>query len=326
MSNKTLNFIKHLPLLALALLFIPTVSLADCYLNHPDRPSEISTPASGVVSLPADLENNRTVYESSHFFGLSLALTCSIYTPFGLMLSPELGPAPTSGYTFPIKDSGIGIQIFIGEYTDPEKAIRVYGEKIVMSRLDFWGTKGSVFTFRFVKTGKIKHGTAIGPLTIGTVKFGSQPTLTIKMTGTLVISASSCKTPDISVNMGEYVASEVTGSRGQTTPVNFDIALNECPDGINRVTYSLQGNTPVIDGETGLVSLDGASGAKGIGLRIMGGDGTPLALDKAHDFSAYDVRGGNFKIPLSAAYIQLDNQTLGFGTANTSITFTISYL
>ena len=328
MYNTTIKCIKHLPPLALLLLFRHTDSFADCHFNYgsyPTTPAEVLLKGPGVISMPADLENDGTVYEGSYIARGTNDLTCyGSATPIGLFPNPLLGPAPSSGSIFPIKDSGIALQIF-DSYTEPQYTINVFGDRTVYKTLS-WGAYGTRFIYRFVKIGTIKHGTVIGPFTVGTINYGTLVTHNVTMTGSLIISASSCKSPDVSVNMGYYVASEVTSSRGQTQPVSFDIALNECPDGINKVTYSLQANTPVIDRETGLVALDGASGAKGIGLRIMGGDGTPLALDKAHDFSAYDVRGGNFKIPLSAAYIQLDNQTLGFGTANTSLTFTISYL
>lgn len=318
---------KHWPLLALLLLFRHAESFADCYFNngiHPLTPSEVLLKGPGVISMPADLENDRTVYEGSYIARDTNNMTCSGITPIGLIINPALGPAPASGYTFPIKNSGLALQIF-SSYAEPKYTINVFGERTI-GNTNVSPTYGVRFIYRFVKIGIIKHGTVIGPFTVGVIKYGTMISHNITMTGSLIISASSCKTPDVSVNMGDYVASEVTGSRGHTQPVNFDIALNACPEGINRVTYSLQANTPVIDSESGLVALDGASGAKGIGLRIMDGDGTPLALDKAHAFSAYDVQGGDFKIPLSAAYIHLEDQPLGFGTANTSMTFTMSYL
>ena len=302
-------------------------SFADCRFNngkHPLTPSEVLLKGPGVISMPADLENDRTVYEGSYLARETNNMTCSGITPIGLILNPALGPAPATGYTFPIKDSGLALQIF-NSHAEPKYTINVFGERTI-GNTNVAPAYGILFIYRFVKIGTIKHVTVIGPFNIGTIKYGTMISHNVTMTGSLIISASSCKTPDVSVNMGDYVASEVTGSRGHTQPVNFDIALNECPDGINRVTYSLQANTPVIDGKNGLVSLDGASGAKGVGLRIMDGDGAPLALDKVHVFDAYDERGGDFKIPLSAAYIRLDDQELGFGTANTSMTFTMSYL
>ena len=326
-ARQKTRYAKHWPLLALLLLFRHAESFADCYFNngiHPLTPSEVLLKGPGVISMPADLENDRTVYESSHIARGTNNMTCSGITPIGLIINPALGPAPASGYTFPIKNSGLALQIF-SSYAEPKYTINVFGERTI-GNTNVSPTYGVRFVYRFVKIGTIKHGTVIGPFTVGVIKYGTMVSHNVTMTGSLIISASSCKTPDVSVNMGDYVASEVTGSRGQTYPVNFDIALNACPEGINRVTYSLQANTPVIDSESGLVALDGASGAKGVGLRIMDGDGTPLALDKAHAFSAYDVQGGDFKIPLSAAYIHLEDQPLGFGTANTSMTFTMSYL
>ena len=325
-AQKTRN-VKVLLLLALLLLFRHTDSFADCRFNngkHPLTPSEVLLKGTGVISMPADLENDRTVYGSSYLARETNTVTCSGVTPIGLVLNPALGPAPASGSIFPIKDSGLALQMF-GTYAEPKYTINVFGERTI-GNTNVAPVYGIRFIYRFVKIGTIKHGTVIGPFTVGVIKYGTLISHNVTMTGSLIISASSCKTPDVSVNMGDYVASEVTGSRGHTQPVNFDIALNECPDGINRVTYSLQANTPVIDGKNGLVSLDGASGAKGVGLRIMDGDGAPLALDKVHVFDAYDERGGDFKIPLSAAYIRLDDQELGFGTANTSMTFTMSYL
>ena len=274
--------------------------------------------------MPADLENDRTIYEASKLVRIHNNMTCRGITPLGLVPNPALGPAPVSGYTFPIKDSGIAVQVFSGSAT-PNNTINVFGEK-TFKQGNVWGTYGGQFIFRFIKIGKVKHGTIITPAKIGTIKYGTLVTHNLTLTSNLIISAASCKTPDVSVKMGDYVASEVTGSRGQTNPVYFDIALNECQEGISRVTYSLQANTPVIDRESGLVSLDGTSSVKGVGLRIMDGNGVPLALDNAHVFDAYEERGGNFKIPLSAAYIRLGDQDLSFGTANTSMTFTMSYL
>ena len=324
---QNISHVMRLPLLALLLLFIHTDAFADCRFNdrpYPPTPPDVLLKGPGVISMPADLENDLTVYESSFRARDTNTVTCSGITPIGLVINPALGPAPASGYTFPIKDSGLALQMF-NTYAEPKYTINVYGERTI-GNTNVAPVYGTRFIYRFVKIGTIKHGTAIGPFTVGTIKYGTMISHNVTMTGSLIISASSCKTPDVSVNMGDYVASAVTGSRGHTQPVNFDIALNACPEGINRVTYSLQANTPVIDSESGLVALDGASGAKGVGLRIMDGDGTPLALDKAHAFSAYDVEGGDFKIPLSAAYIHLEDQPLEFGTANTSMTFTMSYL
>lgn len=325
MNNLEKNRIRHV--LALLLLAGHGDLFADCYFNdgaYPLTASEASLPGPGVINMPADLENDRTIYEGTLMARGTNNITCTGTSPIGIVLDPAFGSTPQSGHTFPLKNSGIGIQIIGSNFGDPQP-ISAYGQKTIGSG-NVWGAYGPQFTFRFVRIGKVKHGTVVGPFKIGSIKFANLVTHNLTLTNKLVISASSCKTPDVSVNMGDYVASEVTNSRGQTNPVNFDIALNQCPEGIDRVTYTLQANTSVIDREGGLVALDATSTVKGVGLRIMDGDGTALALDKAHVFNGYDVKGGNFKIPLSAAYVRIEDQELGFGTANTALTFTMSYL
>lgn len=319
--------IHHVALLTVFILFTHEDSFADCEFNdgaNPLTPSEVTLPGPGVIVMPADLENDRTVYETTYLARSNNNITCTGTTRIGMIANSALGPAPVSGHTFPIKNSGLALQVF-SSGSDLRNAIPVFGEDTKGSG-NVWGSYGPQLTFRFIKVGKVKHGTVVGPFKIGTLNYGTLITHNLTLTSSLIISAASCKTSDVSVNMGTYVASEVQNSRGQTNPVKFGIALNDCPEGISRVTYTLQANTPVIDRDKGLVSLDGASSAKGVGLRIMDDNGVPLALDKAHAFNAYDTHGGNFKIPLSAAYVDLNHKELSFGTANTALTFTISYL
>ncbi|MOA60471.1 hypothetical protein D3C78_1853600 [compost metagenome] len=66
----------------------------------------------------------------------------------------------------------------------------------------------------------------------------------------------------------------------------------------------------------------------------MDGNQTPLALNKNHVFSDYVTTGGNFTILLSARYYRTLPASSGGkgdpgvtpGTANTEVTFVMSYL
>lgn len=44
--------------------------------------------------------------------------------------------------------------------------------------------------------------------------------------------------------------------------------MNQCQTGINKVTYSLNATTPVIDAKNGSVALNSTSTATGIGIGI----------------------------------------------------------
>ena len=200
-ARQKTSCLKHWPLLALLLIFMHTDSFADCRFNNgknPLTPSEVLLKGPGVISMPADFENDRTVYESFHLARETNNITCSGITPIGLIINPALGPAPASGYTFPIKNSGLALQIF-SSYAEPKYTINVFGERTI-GNTNVSPTYGVRFVYRFVKIGTIKHGTVIGPFTVGVIKYGTMVSHNVTMTGSLIISASSCKTPDVSVS------------------------------------------------------------------------------------------------------------------------------
>ena len=122
MYNTHINPIKLLPLLALILLITHTDAFADCRFNegrNPNTPSEVLLKGPGVISIPADLENNRTIYEGFYIARATNDISCNNVTPIGLIPNPALGPVPASGYLFPIKDSGVALQIF-NNYAEPD--------------------------------------------------------------------------------------------------------------------------------------------------------------------------------------------------------------
>ncbi|MHC8383999.1 fimbrial protein [Pseudomonas sp. LB3P14] len=315
-----------LSLLIASLAMTTSNSFADCTFNKGQQlpgPTEVNIRIPEIISMPANLEDNSVIHELTIISKATNTLTCTEVLGKGLDIGSELGPPPATGYTIPIKDTGMAIQLYSIE-SGSERPLRVWGEE--KTQVGNVLATYNYFMFRLVKIGKIKHGAFIDPVKFALYKHGRLTTHIFKLVGNTSISTASCKTPDVSVNMGDYVASEISGSRGQSIPLKFNIDLNECQEGISKVTYSILANTPIIDQLTGLVSLDSNSTAKGVGLRIMDENGTALSLEKPYMFDSYDTNGGHFKIPLSASYVRLQDKELTVGTANTSLTFIMSYL
>ena len=125
--------------------------------------------------------------------------------------------------------------------------------------------------------------------------------------------------------MGDYELNELTNSGSTPRTVKFDIGLNQCQTGIQKVTYSLNATSQVIDQLNGIVALNSSSTAKGIGLKLMDDTGRPIKLGATYPFSEFSTSSTSFKIPLSAAYYRLAGQ-LEAGSANASVTFTVNYL
>ncbi len=119
-------------------------------------------------------------------------------------------------------------------------------------------------------------------------------------------------------------AGRFNGIGSSLEPVSFSIALRECSKDMIRMGYQLKPNTRVVDYTRSVVALNPESTAKGIGLQLLDKDGKPLPLSQWNAFWGYDKQGGDFDIPLKAAYYQTSPE-ISAGTANTSVTFVMSY-
>ena len=86
----------------------------------------------------------------------------------------------------------------------------------------------------------------------------------------------------------------------------------------------LKPNTQIVDAARSVVALDATSIAKGVGLQILDEGGKPAVLNKKIVFSGYETVGGNFSIPLKAAYHQT-GPVVEVGSANSSLTLVMSY-
>ncbi|CAM3723673.1 P pilus assembly protein, pilin FimA [Pseudomonas wadenswilerensis] len=143
----------------------------------------------------------------------------------------------------------------------------------------------------------------------------------------ITLNTASCQTPSVPVAMGDdYQLHEFKKSGDAPRAIKFNIALNQCQFGIKKVTYQLKATTQVLDAQKGVVALNTGSTAKGIGLQLMNDVGQPIALDTPYPFDGFNPSGTDFKIPLSAAYYRLAEGKLEAGTANTEVTFIVSYL
>ncbi|MBJ2220630.1 fimbrial protein [Pseudomonas sp. MF7453] len=183
---------------------------------------------------------------------------------------------------------------------------------------------------RFIKTGDTPSGHVIPAGLIATYTAGTLHIAKFMLSKSTTITAPSCKTRDINVKMGQYKLDDfpTDGSPSKRT-VPFSINIYNCPAGINKVMYSLVpiSSSPAWNTTQGIIKLNQNSTAKGIGLQILDDNLTPLILDQAKLFSEYSAGGDNFTIPFNARYLKIpDGPSISPGTANTEMTFVMSYL
>jgi major type 1 subunit fimbrin (pilin) len=180
-----------------------------------------------------------------------------------------------------------------------------------------------------VKIGAITSGqVSAGPIAQGKLyanaAWDTKWPITIATTVTQV-TVLSCATPDVLVNLGPHKSSEFKGPGTFTSMTGFNVALKSCPAGINRVNYQIDAATPVVNAANSVVALDSGSTATGVGVQLLDGSGNVFPLATPKNLGGYGTSaGGDYAIPFNARYYQT-GPTVGAGSANTAMTFTMSY-
>lgn len=93
--------------------------------------------------------------------------------------------------------------------------------------------------------------------------------------------------------------------------------------------YSLvpTSSSPSLNDNQGIIKLNSGSTAIGVGLQVTDDNMVPVSLNTSLPFKEYSSTGGNFTIPLNARYFKIAGGSgITPGTANTEMTFVMSYL
>lgn len=126
----------------------------------------------------------------------------------------------------------------------------------------------------FVKTGPIAGG-AVNLRNVGQAQMDIGPRvglLDLVFTGGPTFTAAACTTLNVLVDLRSHKNTEFSGIGTTTAPTGFQIGLNHCPAGLNRIQYRVDAVTAVADANRSVVSLDAAShrgaGDGGLGQHI----------------------------------------------------------
>jgi major type 1 subunit fimbrin (pilin) len=189
-----------------------------------------------------------------------------------------------------------------------------------------WNSNGTSYLgVQVVVTGTVGNG-SINASPTASQGYGGATVSIVTIQTPITLNALSCTTPNVTVNMGNYLSSKFTGVGSTTSATSFNIALNSCPSGMNSIQYEIDPTTTIVPGTgNSVVTLDSKSTAKGIGLQLLDSNGNPFALGTQVTFNGYNSSsGGNLTIPLKARYYQTGTP-VGAGSASTEMTFTMTY-
>ena len=271
------------------------------------------------LTVAADTPNGTVIYQDSvQVEGQSWV--CTATSLYGLVPNPALVTLTDSTTLFPLGKTGLSYRLWID-------VLSRYEQLAFSLKASNYGIGAGLYRLEIVKTGELAAKIKVPSGSLGKLRGGELDLTLLNLSNAIVLNAASCQTPSVPVAMGDDYRL-IDFDRAGATPrvVKFNIGLNDCQTGVKKVTYSLKATTQVINAQKGIVALNGTSTAKGLGLQLLNDAGQPLALDTTYTFSAFNTTGKNFNIPLAAAYYRLAEEVITAGSANTDVTFIISYL
>ncbi|MGU9857076.1 fimbrial protein [Pseudomonas sp. LF245] len=311
-----------IPTIAITTLLCSPGAMAACYFDNSTTEQTLNFGAglsNTTMTVPQDAPIGTVIF-TQKLYARDPYFSCNSTSIFGFAMNSALG-TPSSNEIFPLGDTGLSFRIATDRAQVP------YLLKPNTLSQGSYHLDITAYTFEVIKTKELSSKNQVPAGFLGNYGTTDLALVKFNLTDPINLNTASCQTPSVSVNMGDdYQVMDFDNAVDPPRAVKFNIGLNQCQSGINKVTYSLKANTKVIDAKKGAVALDSSSTAKGIGLKIMDEVGQPIALDTTYTFNGFSTSGTSFNIPLFAAYYRLPDSYVGPGLANSSVTFIVNYL
>lgn len=354
-----------LQLLALLIcMFVATGARAGTCSYTSQFPGEqtISIPFNTTITVGRDVPVGTVLYSQQVATGITgsiWAVTCTAGTytyQYGYASTPYPLASyvdPTLGHTI-YQTSVPGIGAVIANWPN--------ALPLTVSTHTFTGTTNYSSTSNMYMTAfLIKIADTVGS---GTIKGSDWPVfessitgdnklklITTPFVGTINVVSSTCKTPDVNVDLGTHYTTELKGVGSTTTWVNVPITLTNCPAfygyqvlgtstaggptsysviSQNEIGYTVNPVTTIVNASQAVMALqpDGVNTtATGVGIQIADSSNNPVSFggpSKNSGLQLNQMNNSSYSFSLSARYYQTAS-TVQAGQANGAATITLTY-
>ncbi|MGY4817606.1 fimbrial protein [Pseudomonas chlororaphis subsp. piscium] len=149
--------------------------------------------------------------------------------------------------------------------------------------------------------------------------------LEVYLKGTITPIDGTCSVPSQTVKLPTTLLNRLDSIGSTAGTQSFQIKINNCPRGYNRVGYTLDPAGGVIENSPGVLPLAGGSTASGIKIRVENAQGAPATMGSSITVDGYrKAVGGSFAIPMQASYIRTDTVAKP-GTVKGAMTVLMDY-
>ncbi|MDN7860064.1 fimbrial protein [Burkholderia cepacia] len=143
--------------------------------------------------------------------------------------------------------------------------------------------------------------------------------------GKVTAIVGTCSAPNQTVTLPSARPSQFSGIGSTAGAKSFQLRVDNCPRGYNRIGYLLNPVGGAIVGSPGVLPLGAGSSAKGVRIRVEDDKGVAATFDTSIRVDAYDkATGGSYAIPMQASYIQTA-AAITPGTVSGAMTVLLDY-
>ncbi|WP_226470629.1 fimbrial protein [Luteimonas panaciterrae] len=282
-------------------------------------PATIPLQISGETNVPRDADVGSVVYTIKRSLSRLAGKGCEetlTAVRVGLGRHPSLAPGVydtgIAGLGARFKMNG---QVLYADGDMPTEVARVFSDQDMQLHIELIKMSPQVGA-------AMVEGSWLPRMTFSTPR---SETVSMQLSGLIVLREDTCRTSDVHVDMGGVSASELR-LRRTAAPTSFQIELRDCPKGVNRMRYRLNAIGPIQDVTASVVGMDTKATARYVGIQLRETDGKPVAFDTPRPLDGYDPRiGGSIRIPLQAVYVSDARHSPQPGTVSAAVAFTIIY-
>lgn len=147
----------------------------------------------------------------------------------------------------------------------------------------------------------------------------------IRFNSTLTRIEGSCSVPSQAVALQPARAGSLTGIGATAGERSFQININDCPKGYNKILYTLKPVGDTVETSAGVLPLSPDSTAKGVRIRVTDSAGAAVVFDTSTRIDDYNKdTGGSFSIPMRVSYVQTEANVTP-GTVNGAMSVLMEY-
>jgi type 1 fimbria pilin len=351
-SNYMFGRRRRATVLALLMLLAATAPLgayATCGYANGSGPITLQAVFQGSITVGRDVPLGTEVYRTRSRSTSTVLIRCDVTSQYNYRYASL--PYPRASYVHPVYGnniyltnvSGIGVVGWAGN-NQPIPVGFNNADAGVVTNVNIHD-----YYFSLIKIGDVGPGRiTAASLPINRYVIGNN-SLVIQnggAIGSLNVVASTCTTPDVNVLMGDHLLTELKGIGNVTSPAaNASFELLNCPAffgrtsvysnngstsnlsplGANAISFRIDPTTSVVNAANGVFALR-SGGATGIGIQLVNGSNAPVPLQTVLPSDlALRSTNADYTVPLFARYYQTGAVTTA-GTANSSVTITLSYL